>query len=79
MLITLRNLILGLVLLISLVHCQTLAYVGLQPAQIPEKELAGIDLFLDNLVQFAMWCIMIAMGLPPLKLDLWKNLLSQVV
>ena len=56
--------------MVSLGHGQSPAYNGLQLAQISHQELVGIDLFLDNLIQFAMWCIMIAMGLPLLKLDL---------
>ena len=58
--------------------CQNPAYHGLQLAQIPHHELAGIDLYLDNLIQFATWCILIALGIPLLKLNLWSQLLSNL-
>ena len=51
-------------------------YLGLQLAQIPQHEFAGIDLFLDALVQFATWCLAIGLGLPLLKLELWQNIFS---
>ena len=52
------------------------AYLGLLPAHIPQHELAGIDLYMDTLVQFAIWCITIALGLPLYRLELWRNIFS---
>ena len=52
------------------------AYLGLAPAQIPPHELAGIDLFLDALIQYAYWCIIIALGLPLFKMDLIQSLFT---
>ena len=43
-------------------------YNGLLPAQVPQHELVGIDLYLDTLLQFAAWCIGIALTLPLFKL-----------
>ena len=55
------------------------AYEGLLPAQIAPYELAGLDLYMDTLLQFALLCITIALGIPLLKLDLIQNLLSNLI
>ena len=55
------------------------AYEGLLPAQIAPYELAGLDLYMDTLLQFALLCITIALGIPLLKLDFIQNLLSSLI
>ena len=49
-------------------------YLGLQPAQIPQSDLAGIDLYLDILFKFASTCILIALGIPIVKLETVRTL-----
>ena len=53
-------------------------YEGLRPAQVPKHELAGLDLYMDTLLQFALWCITIAIGIPVLKMNWIQNLLASV-
>ena len=53
-------------------------YEGLLPAQVPQHELAGLDLYMDTLLQFALWCITIAIGIPVLKMNWIQNLLASV-
>ena len=53
-------------------------YEGLLPAQVPKHELAGLDLYMDTLLQFALWCITIAIGIPLLKMNWIQNLLASI-
>ena len=46
------------------------AYPGLELANVPQHELAGLDLYMDILVEFCIICIAIALGIPMLKLRL---------
>ena len=59
------------VTLIFMVEAQVRpAYQGLLPAQVPHYELVGIDLYLDTVLQYAAWCIGIALALPFIRLFL---------
>ena len=58
-----------ILLIVTEIVCQIRpAYHGLLPAQVAHYELVGIDLYLDTLLQFAAWCIGIALALPMFKL-----------
>ena len=46
------------------------AYQGLELANVPQHELAGLDLYMDILFEFCIICIAIALGIPMLKLSL---------
>ena len=60
-----------ILLIITEIVCQIRpAYQGLLPAQVAPYELVGIDLYLDTLLQFAAWCIGIALALPMFNLVL---------
>ena len=59
-------------------HRYFVEYEGLQPAQVPQHELAGLDLYMDTLLQFALWCITIAISIPFLKMNWIQNLLASV-
>ena len=44
------------------------AYPGLELAKVPQHELAGLDLYMDILIEFCIICKAIALGIPMLKL-----------
>jgi hypothetical protein len=63
---------------LGLAKAQSPAFEGLLPAQIAAYELSGIDLYMDALLQFAVWCITIALALPIFKLDVVQHFVTSI-
>ena len=59
---------LGVIQANSLENNQYPAYPGLELANVPQHELAGLDLYMDILFEFCLITIAIALGIPMLKL-----------